>query len=186
MKKITKNSTLEEIAFIVCSEFSSIGKTIVLTGGSAATVYAPEAYQSRDLDFMIRFANTGSRSIELLTSMGYKVGPSATYFHNESPITLDFIAGEIMVGETHIGSWNTLQKGAQLLHILHPEDSVCDRLASYLYWNDISALSAAAGIIRNNIVDLKKIKNWLETEGAPVDQTMKRLESLTQNPRKST
>lgn len=186
MTNITKYSTLEEIAFIVCTEFNAIGKTIVLTGGSAATIYAPEAYQSHDLDFMIQFANTGSSGIDVLTNLGYAIGPSATYFHNESPITLDFIAGEIMVGETYIGSWNTLRRGAHVLQILHPEDSVCDRLASYLYWHDISALSAAAGIIRRNNVDLTKIKTWLETEGAPVDQTLNRLATLTQNPRKTT
>ena len=50
---ITRESSLREVAFAVCTALHERGIEVVLTGGSAATVYAPHAYQSRDIDFVI-------------------------------------------------------------------------------------------------------------------------------------
>ena len=52
---ITATSTLADVAFAVCTALHTNGGVAVLTGGSAATYYAPDAYQSRDLDFLHAF-----------------------------------------------------------------------------------------------------------------------------------
>lgn len=61
---INATTPLAEVATAVCSALDRTGITAVLTGGSAATYYAPEAYQSSDIDFVaVRFGPTqpGSR-----------------------------------------------------------------------------------------------------------------------------
>lgn len=67
---ITATSTLTDVAFAVCTAMDGAGFTVVLTGGSAATYYAPEAYQSRDVDFVITLR--GKAGEKALESIGYK------------------------------------------------------------------------------------------------------------------
>lgn len=55
---ITTSSSLTDVAFAVCTALHRAGYTSVLTGGSAATFYAPTAYQSKDLDFVITLQRT--------------------------------------------------------------------------------------------------------------------------------
>lgn len=43
------------------------GVTAVLTGGSAATFYAPHAYQSGDLDFVVTMPDDEGKSCQGLT-----------------------------------------------------------------------------------------------------------------------
>ena len=50
---ITADSGLVEVAFAVCTALARAGVTAVLSGGGAATFYAPEAIQSYDLDFIL-------------------------------------------------------------------------------------------------------------------------------------
>ncbi len=52
-------SALISVAFEVCTALEAAGTTAVLTGGSAATFYAPEAYQSVDIDFVITMRSQG-------------------------------------------------------------------------------------------------------------------------------
>jgi hypothetical protein len=53
MNDLDPSATLTDVAFAVCSALDRIGERAVLCGGSAATYYAPDAYQSRDLDFVL-------------------------------------------------------------------------------------------------------------------------------------
>ncbi len=48
-----KGLTFEEVAFEVCSAFDRHKVLAVLVGGGAATYYAPRAYQTKDLDFVL-------------------------------------------------------------------------------------------------------------------------------------
>src|SRR5690606_901155 len=68
---ITKASSLTEVAFAVCTALDRAGTKAVLTGGSAATYYAPDAYQSGDLDFVIAFHGADAAEPALL-ALGYR------------------------------------------------------------------------------------------------------------------
>jgi hypothetical protein len=50
---INEDSTLEDVCFEVCTALDGHSITAVLTGGSAATVYAPDVYTSYDADFVL-------------------------------------------------------------------------------------------------------------------------------------
>src|SRR5579862_5130023 len=68
---ITAKSSLEEVCFAVCTALAHAGTAAVLTGGSAATFYAPHAYQSGDADFIITFSSNTARANDAMRELGY-------------------------------------------------------------------------------------------------------------------
>jgi hypothetical protein len=154
---------LEEVAFVVCTALDNAGVTAVLTGGSAATIYAPEAYQSRDLDFVLDWLGGDGGGIAL-ASLGYEVH-QGSYRHLQNPYTIDFPRGPLAVGNEEIEAWKTLRKGELLLHIISPADSVRDRLAAYFHWRDEIGFQTAVAVARAQKVDVKRIEPWMRSEG---------------------
>ncbi len=67
---IRPSSTLTEVAFSVCTALHKAGYTVVMTGGSAATFYAPRAHLSADIDFVIALKGTDGE--EALEHLGYQ------------------------------------------------------------------------------------------------------------------
>jgi len=50
---LSPDATLIDVAFAVCTALDHAGERALLVGGSAATFYAPDAYQSSDCDFIL-------------------------------------------------------------------------------------------------------------------------------------
>jgi len=162
---ITPATSLRDLAFIVCTALHCQGTTAVLSGGGAATVYAPEAYQSRDLDFILGFWSAlGGESDAALRALGF-TQHGGTYSNAATPFTLEFPAGPLMVGEERIFEWDTLTQGEYLLYILQPTDCVRDRLAWFLFNNDFSSLEQALAVATRHPIDLEAIENWARREG---------------------
>ena len=162
---IAPTSTLTDVAFAVCTALDDAGVTAVLTGGSAATFYAPEAYQSVDLDFVITM-NASRQGHDVLTALGF-VEAGGVHRHPKTRFTLDFPRGPLAVGDDTISAWNTVHRDGELLHVLSPTDSCRDRLASFLFWNDFSGLEQALAVARAQAVDLPLIKSWCRRERQP-------------------
>lgn len=165
---IRRDSTLREVAFEICTALDHIGVRAVLTGGSAATVYAPRAYQSRDLDFIVQFHAQAAKPGDALKALGYTLH-GQTYEHACNPLTLDFPKGPLMVGGDYLPKWSTMRKGRKILHILTPTDCCRDRLAAFLFWKDFSGLEQALAVARTHRtkVNLKAIRDWCLREGEP-------------------
>jgi hypothetical protein len=164
--KITESTSLRDVAFAVCTALHRAGVTAVLTGGSAATVYAPDAYQSRDLDFIVEFRSAGADARGALIALGYRlVGDH--YEHNENSLDLEFPKGPLAVGGDLIREWETLQDGDLLLHIIKPTDCCRDRLAGFLFWNDRGSLDQAVAVARaqRDMMDVGAVESWCESEG---------------------
>jgi hypothetical protein len=166
---ITDRSTLEDVCYEVCTALYNAGTTVVLTGGSAATVYAPESYQSRDADFIITLY--GSEAGLVLVELGYEVR-GGVYHHRFNKFTLEFPRGPLQIADEVITRWKTLHRGAQLLHILSPTDCVRDRLLWFYTENDRSALSAAVGVASRERVDLEAIRDWSAAMGNTAEFTI--------------
>ena len=162
--EVTTTTPLRELAFIVCTALDSQGTTAVLTGGGAATIYSIEAYESRDLDFILSFS--GSRDDQALKKIGFNLRGS-TYDHPQTVFTLDFPPGPITIGEDVIYKWDTLREGDMLLHILKPTDSVLDRFVAYVHWKDRTSLDSAALVAKaiQERLDWSRIEGWCEAEG---------------------
>ena len=163
---IARDSTVKDVALVVCTALDNAGIVAVLTGGSAATVYAPHAYQSRDLDFIIEFRKRDVDANAVLESLGYSLVQDH-YEHAENPLLLEFPQGPLAVGGELINKWDTIREKNFLLHIISPTDSCRDRLAGFLYWNDRGSLEQALAVAeaQNTEVDLEIIRRWCESEG---------------------
>ena len=165
---INSDSTLTDVAFAVCTALDEAGIKAILTGGSAATYYAPDAYQSSDLDFVITF-HSGADGAAVLTALGYR-SDSGAYVHRESPLPIEFPPGPLMIGDDYITRWATVERGnGERLHVLSPTDSCRDRLAALLFWNDFSGLEQALAVFRaqRSHIDLALIKDWCARERRP-------------------
>ena len=161
---ITEESSLEDVCFAVCTALSRAGTVAVLTGGSAATYYAPHAYQSRDADFVITFSSDTAHAGNALRALGYReIG--GTYHHDKNAFTVEFPPGPLAVGDDLIRSYDTVERDEQLLYILSRTDCIRDRLASFYFFGDRSALAAAIAVAQSGRVNLSSIKRWSEKEG---------------------
>jgi len=160
-------TTLRELAFIVCTTLHDAGVTAVLSGGAAATVYAPEAYQSTDLDFILQFAAaTFAPSDAPLARIGFH-RTDGSYHHSETAFTVEFPAGPLAIGDEVITQWSTLREHDRVLHVLNATDCVRDRLAWFLFSHDYSSLEQALAVARLHDVDLDLIESWCTREGRP-------------------
>jgi hypothetical protein len=157
---------LDEIAFRVCTAFQGKGFTAVLTGGGAASFYAPSAVQSRDLDFVLPFTLGESPPQQLLEELGFAPSTArGTYAHPETPFTLEILKGPLAVGDETITSWATLVRDELVLHVIHPVDCVKDRLSAAIHWNDLSSAKQAAEVAKVQDIDLDQVKRWAVAEG---------------------
>ena len=164
---IGPSMTLRELAFIVCNAMDAAGTKAILSGGGAAAVYAPEACQSNDLDFIFEFWSTVARpSAQPLFDLGF-VQQGQSYIHSQTPYTVEFPTGPLAIGDELITEWDTLREGELVLYILRPTDCVRDRLAWFLFNNDFSSLEQALAVARHNPVDLDLIEHWCMREGEP-------------------
>jgi hypothetical protein len=164
---ITPEMPLPDVAFVVCTALSGNGLGAVLVGGSAATVYAPRVYQSRDMDFVIQFVEHEGRrrAAQAVADLGY-VELGGTYSHPTNPFTLEFPPGPLAVGDDLISEWKTLERDGQLLHIVTPTDCVRDRLMwFYLQPTDRSSLLAAVGVAQAQEIDVDLVRSWSIREG---------------------
>jgi len=162
---ITPNSTLTDVCFAVCTALDAVGTIAVLTGGSAATYYAPERYQSRDADFILTMYRVREAGPAALEQLGFCVGEDQIYRHERTKFTLEFPHGPLAIGAELIKRYETVRRDDQVLHIISRTDSVRDRLAAFFHWSDRSALVTALGVAESGDIDLAAIKAWSEREG---------------------
>ena len=114
---------------------------------------------------MLPFA-LSSPSERTILDLGFSATRTrGTYARPGTPFTLEFIDGPLAVGDTVIRAWATHRREDRLLHVLSPTDSVRDRLAGAIYWNDFAAIRQALAIIRLHPVDMEAIRVWCEEEG---------------------
>ncbi len=88
-----------------------------------------------------------------------------TYAHKDNPYTIEFPPGPLAVGRHLITKHATIRRGDELLHILSRTDCIRDRLASFYFFADRSALAAAVAVAQTGAVDLHAIERWSVEEG---------------------
>ena len=127
---IDSDTPLREIAFEVCTALARTGTTAVLSGGGAATLYAPSVIQSYDLDFIITLFQEGGAPGTALEALGYRLA-GHHHEHAASEFLVEFPPGPLAIGDDLITDWDILRDGDRLLHVLSPRDSCRDRLAAH-------------------------------------------------------
>jgi hypothetical protein len=163
---LNASATLTDIAFAVCSALEQAGEIAVLCGGSAATYYAPEAYQSRDLDFVLRFGVRASDVNAALRPLGYERAPEGLYRHPMIMYTVEFPAGPLSIGSETITKYATERRGDETLYVYTPTDTVRDRFMHYWAWGDQVALRVALDVAsaQSREIDVPTIEAWTDRE----------------------
>ena len=184
MNRLDASATLTEVAFAVCTALDRAGERAVLCGGSAATYYAPELYQSRDLDFVLGFAASARVVNDALWPLGYERAPEGLYHHPAILYTVEFPAGPLAIGSETVSSYATERRDDQLLYVYTPTDVVRDRFMHYWAWGDQAALRVALDVasVRAADVDVAAIAAWTgrELAEAPVYDRGRRDHFLTE------
>ena len=170
--------TIEDVAFIVGSTLDAAGIVAVLSGGGAATIYAPEAKKTEDLDFILALSMTDSMPSDApILGLGFeREGRSGMYRHPNIRITLEFPTGPLAVGGEVIEKWETLRRGPMVLNVISPTDCVKDRMAAAIHWKDFDSIRQASEVAKRHPVDLDAVRKWCEAEGG-----LRQFEALRQS-----
>lgn len=119
---------------------------------------------SRDADFIITFSSDPALAGKVLRELGYReIG--GTYHHDINVFTVEFPPGPLSIGGDLVNTYDTVQRGSETLYILSRTDCVRDRLASFYFFTDRSALAAAIAVAQTGPVNLAIIRRWSEKEG---------------------
>jgi hypothetical protein len=164
MTGIDSDSTLVDVCFAVCSKLNEVGIVAVLTGGSAATFYVPERYQSLDADFVITMSPKSGVAAIALRSLNFEES-AGVYRHPRTRYSLDFLAPPLAIGSEVLSSWETQHRNDGLLHVISRTDCVRDRLAAFYHWDDRSSLVTATAVAQSGSIDLDLIRQWSTREG---------------------
>lgn len=163
---IDQNSSLADVAFAVCTGLDKQGVLGVLTGGSAATYWAPLAYQSADADFVLTLEVDPKQIVEVMQALEFR-SVGGTWVHPRSIFTVEFPPGPLAVGGELIRRHDTVRRAhGSVLHVLSPQDSVRDRLAHFIHWNDRTALLAAISVAagHRDRIAMPEIERWAKRE----------------------
>ncbi len=153
--EIDKDSTLEEVATLVCTRLEEHGISVVLSGGAAVSIYSDNEYESYDLDFIpTGLARRVDRTME---SLGFE-RRQRHWVHPRNSYWVEFPAGPVSIGEEVIHEFAERHGPAGTLRILSPTECVMDRLTWYFHDADRQCLEQALQVARKHPVKLARIE----------------------------
>jgi len=166
MTKIAKDTTLKDLASIISTALTEAGIEAVLVGGAAVSIYSDNAYQTYDLDFVTRHS---ARAIsEALRPLGFERQGKEKHWQNPNTnFLVEFPGSDLSFGETDasIESTATLSTSLGSLRVITPTQTVMDRLAAFIHWNDGQSHRQAVLIVENNDIDWGELHKWADKEG---------------------
>ncbi len=163
--RIRTSASLREVAAEVSAALLSAGVDAVLTGGACATLYTDGAYESFDLDFILRRPSNQRALDEALEALGFR-REHDRYVRPGSPFFVEFPSGPLGIGRDLDIRPVPLRIGRARLVALSATDSCRDRLAAWYHWDDRQCLDAAVEIARRHSVNHRRIRAWSLSEGA--------------------
>lgn len=164
MSRVTRAMGREALAARVCTTLERHDIQVVLSGGAAASIYAPNPYESMDLDFI----QIGlSRKVDAaMKELGFRKEKGRHWTHPDSEFWVEFPPGPVQIGDATLHEFVERQTPSGMLRILSATDSVMDRLAWFYHANDPQGLEQAVAIAKANEIDLDRVREWSERESA--------------------
>jgi hypothetical protein len=159
--EITEDSSLEEVATLVCTRLEADGISVVLSGGAAVSIYSENEYESYDLDFIP--TGLARRVDRTMNALGFE-RQQRHWVHPDNPYWVEFPAGPVAIGEEVIFDFAERRSPAGVLRILHPTECVMDRLTWYFHNTDRQCLEQALQVARRHPINLARIKRWAAGE----------------------
>lgn len=168
--EITNKTTISDLAAIVYDHLTKNGISALLVGGSVVSIYTDNKYESGDLDFIS--PNEHRDILEVMSKIEFIPKPKGNknLSHPHCPITVEFPGRTVIIGGTPEKVTHEVQINNVKVRMLSPTQSVMDRLAAYIAWQDIQGLDQAEWISERHPVDFEKIKRWAKAEGANDEQ----------------
>jgi hypothetical protein len=161
---ITRRSSLAGVAAVVAGALGRAEISAVLTGGACATIYTRGAYQSHDLDFIVRRGGTRKSLDDAMASIGFTRNADR-YVHPETDFFVEFPRGPLAIGDDVAIAPVGLKLGREHVLALSPTDSCRDRLAAFYHWSDRQSLSVAVEIACTHPVNMRIVRGWSIREG---------------------
>ncbi len=163
MKSVAEMNEAELSAYVQ-SHLKRAGIDVVLSGGSAVTIYSENKYISKDLDLVNVYAANRRKIKTVMSELGFQ--EEGRYFtHAETKLFIEFPAGPLAIGEEPVKEIVEREVSTGTLRIISPTDCVKDRLAAYYNWNDKQCLVQAKYVSQRQDVDLEEVRAWSEREG---------------------
>lgn len=149
--------SLRDFAGFLSEALRKKGIETVLVGGACVTIYSENRYQSYDLDF-ITYEDM-KKVKKALRELGFD--EKHKYFqHKGCPWFVEFVSPPVAVGNEPIQKFNNIKTPLGTIKLLHPVDSVKDRLARFYHWNDTQSLDQAVNICLEQEIDLDQLEKW--------------------------
>ncbi len=164
MKRIHEELRIEEVAALVCSTLDRHGIRAVLSGGAVVTIYTENAYESKDLDFIVE--GLAKKVDSAMVELGFEKAKGRHWTHPRTEFWVEFPSGPLGVGDARVVEQVELETGYGTLRLLAPTECVMDRLAAYYHWNDPQGLEQAVEVAIRQEIDLERIGSWSRAEGA--------------------
>lgn len=160
--EIDEQSSLEDIAALVCTSLERDGIRVVLSGGSVVSIYSNAEFVSYDLDFIpIGLSRRVDRTMK---SLGFEAH-QRHWRHPRSRYWVEFPVGPVAIGEETIHEFAERQTPAGRLRLLRPTECVMDRLTWFIHAADRQCLEQAVRVATLQPVDLDRIERWTSKEG---------------------
>ena len=166
VSRIHRGLTVAELAAIVSEALNSAGIVAVLGGGSVATIYADNQWESRDLDFIVARVDR-TRIAKDLAKLGFKEESAGWFSHPDHTHYVNTSTWPIVIGEEEIDEWTTLSTAVGELQILTPTQCVKDRLTGFYHDYDRQSLDQAVAVCMNQDVDLEEVERLSNAEREP-------------------
>jgi hypothetical protein len=158
---IQEQTSLEEVATLVCTRLDEHGISVVLSGGAVVSIYSDNEYLSYDLDFIP--TGLARRVDQAMESLGFEK-QQRHWRHPRSRYWVEFPSGPVAIGEEVIHEFADRRTAAGVLRLLRPTECVMDRLAWYFHDSDRQCFDQAIQVARRHPIDLARIERWSENE----------------------
>lgn len=165
---IDETTSLADVAGAVAAALREIDHDPVVVGGSAATVHAPEAYRSRDIDMVIIGGIDQPRPlITAMDSIGFRLAPGHFFMHDHSPYTVEFVPSPVAIAGDVISNFAMVATAFGDLRVLHIEDVIADRLNKYVAYEDPEAFEVAVAVARAKRASLERVASFAQRQILP-------------------
>lgn len=170
MVRITRETTLAELAATVSEALEAAGIVATLSGGAAVSIYSENRYQSSDLDFVT--AALREEIAQALEPLGFvQTGtPRLTVFeHEETDWYLEFPPAPLRFGNTYVDAAQCARLPTPVgeIRIITPTHAVMDRLSAAAHWRDAQALDQAKLVASSQADHIRweDVDRWVIGEG---------------------
>ncbi len=168
MRRITFETTLQEISAIVSEALESADIPAVLGGGGAVTHYSDNEYMSTDIDFITVVSNKIIAPV--VAELGF-LAEGKDFYHPDSQFFLEFPPGPLSFGDKYVDTsqTTTIKTKYGSVRIITPTQCVMDRLAWVHHGNDPQARDQAVMVAARHQINWNDIESWSEAEGISRD-----------------